>query len=220
MKLINTDKGKQLIVKTNASRHYDLKVEIFGEAGAVIKEKAYYRSFNLPAKEELKFYLKRYKVPEGYLSFRVEVGGLKKQKRTFNSQESKSAFNKKLKLHKKKIAVWHQKEKRALFKTIGNHKDYALQLSSLIPLNRKSGRRFRKAYAQWKNTVLANRSNYLKTINSKANGKFVYPKIWLKLKDQESQLLNLSNKQPSFDYASFKAKATSLEKKVLKLSLW
>ncbi|MCB0391097.1 MAG: DUF4339 domain-containing protein [Bdellovibrionales bacterium] len=220
MKLLESDSQQQLIVSTDASKHFTLKVEMYGQVGDVLNVGAYYNSFELPVREELKFSLSRYNIPPGYIRFRAEIGKLKKSRKAFLYKGGKKEFLDKMVNHKKNIAVWHQKEKRALYKSVSLHKDYAPQLSSLLPLNKDSKNRFSKAYSEWKKKLVANRSDYLKKINTKVEGAFVYPLLWLKLKEQENMLLSLDLKNPNFNVDTFVTDVQNLEKEIQDLSLW
>lgn len=216
----NSKTGRELFLQTDASKHYKYIIEISGLVGEVLGVGAYYNRFESPIKDSLRLNFEKMKLPEGYLNFRVSVGGIVKTKRIFNSVKDKNSFAKDIANHKKQIAVWHQKEKRSLYSTIENLKNWGMQVTSLIPLHRQGKKRWQRAYRNWKNKVSANQSDYLKTIHFQAKGKFIYPQLWLKLQSQFNLLYNIPSENPEFDFVSFKNQISALEKEVNELSLW
>ena len=209
-----------LVVQTDASKHYRVSLEIAAKVGDILGGGGYYYSFESFAKETLEVNLRALKLPEGYINFKVTIDNLLKNKRYFNSSRDKIAFNKDLESHKKQIAVWHQKEKRSLYASVENLKNWGLQLSSLVPLYKLSQQRWERAYKSWKSRLFSNQSDYLKGIHKKIKGKYVYPKLWLKLKGHIDQLNNLPINQPYFDYLEFSTQMQTIEKEVAELSLW
>ncbi|MCB9026811.1 MAG: DUF4339 domain-containing protein [Bdellovibrionaceae bacterium] len=216
----NQNKGRELFIQSDASKHYKYRIEVIGHVGKVLGLGAYYNTFEIPTKDSVRLSFEKMQLPEGYLTFRVTVNDLEKTKRIYNSEKNKNSFAEAMEEHKKQIAIWHQKEKRSLYSTIESLKNWGLQLSSLIPLHQQSQKRWQRAYRNWKNKVSANQSDYLKTVNLQVKGKFIYPELWLKLKSQMNVLYNIPSATPEFDYVSFKNKILALEKEVNELSLW
>ncbi|MCB0357199.1 MAG: DUF4339 domain-containing protein, partial [Bdellovibrionales bacterium] len=73
IKIIKEEGDSQLQILTDASKHFNLRLEIYGKAGEVLAENAFYRVFVLPATGEIKFNLKRFNIPQGHLRFTAEI---------------------------------------------------------------------------------------------------------------------------------------------------
>lgn len=208
-----------LVILTDAGKKMPVNVHMEAGIKDVIGNGAYYYDFDFAAIPELNLNLNSLQVPLGKIKTKVTVGDISRSL-TIRNYESYGKFQEEKKRHKKMIAVWHQKEKRALYGSVSKLKDFGMQLMSLLPLQKQSSQRWLRAYRNWKGKVIASRSGYLKGISIRVKNQYVYPKLWLEVKSLENVLLAIDEENPGFSYTGFKEDLNKIDQKVKKLSLW
>ena len=220
-------KGSSPNLKIFANRK-SKKIEVFlhGQAGSLSKNMSFYKNFTFKNKKQIQISLKALNMgSEGYTVF-VKGEGLKKEKNFFLGR--KITFKKNIKKMRKSLSFFQQKERYRLFLislALFNQSNELMKRTSLIDFSNKKWRLF---LSQWKKDLQRISAPEIERINWKTISKFIYPKIWMDLKDFKAQLIKKANERPrkknknkwTQEVKEISMELDKIHRKSKKLSLW
>ncbi len=210
-------------LSSDASKQFKYELLVIGKAGRIIGPKSYYHKFKVENEgSPTVFYFNQLDLPSGSFVIRVSIGDQVKERAFMRGMRSKN-FMALLKRQRKDIAVWHQKERRALYASVERLKILTMQVASLLALRADNEKRWHKAYVNWLQKFDANESVYLQQLTETSASTYVHPDLWFSLRDLSQKLKSIAADKNSSatSFAKFSSNdLDAMSKEVESLTLW
>jgi hypothetical protein len=217
-----------VVVDTNASRHYLVRLYVSASGGEVLKYPSFYRAFRLQKIEDRTVELNRMGIPKGNYQVVADIEGLRAEiDVAFGTQSPE--FAKEQRAHRKQILYTHNDERFQFVKTAGRLEKEALKLSQNVD-NSTNLNSWTSFYRSWRKNFERIQNQTLSRINAKNRNTYVHADRWIRLKelraaiDSEAKSLN-RNRLKGEKINSLRAKELARElgkekEAMVQASLW
>lgn len=214
-----------VIFDSDASEHYLLKVKVKAEAGDVLQYQSFYREYSFRLGPSVKLDLKAEGYPAGQYSMEASVENIVRQKEFFVGRED-GEFKTKLAKHRKSITYWHQAEKRDLY-LLTKSLEAKIENLSAQAVEAKSAAARSRVYQNWRKAIGAIQHKNLERVSLRSASKFVYPFLWMELRDLKNQVdaemrrfSSGASAELGSDWAKIRSQIGELKNKSLALTLF
>ncbi|MCB0386035.1 MAG: hypothetical protein KDD43_11630, partial [Bdellovibrionales bacterium] len=168
--------------ETDGSHHFPVEIKMMGEAGQILNRRSYWRQWTLKTGPDKPRVLNLAALRLGEGSYRLEATIGKKATRTeFFVGKRGAGFNSDLDQHRKKISLFHQRERRRLFKTATQLKEVSREFETQAYRLAKNRNGWNSFFRAWSKKMRQSFVSEMKVSPSNV-GAFVYPQAWMDLK--------------------------------------
>ena len=179
----------QISFETDASHHFPVDITLVGRAGEILKRTSYWRRWSLrtgPGQERI-VSLPGLGLGEGTYRLEARIGEKLFSRTQFFMGKRGSGFNGDLASHRKRISVYHQRERVLLFKTAGRLHDLAKEFETQAQRLSKNRKGWNKFFRAWNKNLKRARVANLRITPSRARN-YVFPQDWMDMKTTYTDL--------------------------------